>query len=105
VHTVSDQLAPTPFEATYKERVALAGSSRLLRQVYANAIGHCNFTDADMVAAIDAMNAVVAAHHWTPGVTVGALNNAANALDSTLGGGNFVTDRPNPLVVQNALDR
>jgi hypothetical protein len=51
------------------------------------------------------MNAVVAAHHWTPGVTVGALNNAANALDSTLGGGNFVTDRPNPLVVQNALDR
>jgi hypothetical protein len=26
------------------ERVALAGSSPLLRQVYANAIGHCNFT-------------------------------------------------------------
>jgi hypothetical protein len=105
VHTVSDQLAPTPFEATYKERVALAGSSRLLRQVYANAIGHCNFTDADMVAAVDAMNNVVVKRHWTPGVTVAALNNAANALAPALGGGNFVTDRPNPLVVQNALDR
>lgn len=105
VHTVSDQLAPTPFEATYAKRVALAGSSPLLRQVYANAIGHCNFTDADMVAAIDAMNNVVAARHWTPGVTVTALNDAANALDPSLGGGNFTTDHPNPLVVQNGLDR
>jgi hypothetical protein len=104
VHTVSDQLAPTPFEATYAERVALAGSAPLLRQVYANAIGHCNFTDADMVAAIDAMNNVVAVRHWTPGVTVTALNDAANALDPALGGGNFVTDRPHPLVVQNGLD-
>ena len=96
MHTVSDQLAPAPFEATYAERVALAGSSPLLRQVYANAIGHCNFTDADMVAAIDAMNNVVAARHWTPGVTVTALNDAANALDPSLGGGNFTTDRPVP---------
>jgi hypothetical protein len=105
VHTVSDQLAPTPFEATYAQRVALAGSSPLLRQVYANAIGHCNFTDADMVAAIDAMNNVVVARHWTPGVTVTALNHAANALDPALGGGDFTTDRPNPLIVQNGLDR
>jgi pimeloyl-ACP methyl ester carboxylesterase len=105
VHTVSDQLAPTPFEATYAQRVALAGSSPLLRQVYANAIGHCNFTDADMVAAIDAMNNVVVARHWTAGVTVTALNHAANALDPALGGGDFTTDRPNPLIVQNGLDR
>ncbi len=105
VHTVSDQLAPVPFEATYAERVALAGSSPLLRQVYAKAIGHCNFTDADMVAAIDAMNTVVAARHWTPGVTVTALNDAANALGPALGGGDFTTDHPNPLVVQNGLDR
>jgi pimeloyl-ACP methyl ester carboxylesterase len=105
VHTVSDQLAPTPFEATYAQRVALAGSSPLLRQVYANAIGHCNFTDADMVAAIDAINNVVVARHWTPGVTVTALNHAANALDPALGGGDFTTDRPNPLIVQNGLDR
>jgi hypothetical protein len=105
VHTVSDQLAPVPFEATYAQRVALAGSLPLLRQVYVNAIGHCNFTDADMVAAIDAMSTVVAEHHWTGGVTVTALNDAANALGPSLGGGDFTTDHPNPLVVQNGLDR
>jgi hypothetical protein len=105
VHTVSDQLAPVPFEATYAQRVALAGSAPLLRQVYANAIGHCNFTDADMVAAIDAMSNVVAQHHWTSGVTVTALNDAANALDPALDGGNFTTDHPSPLVVQNGLDQ
>ena len=104
VHTVSDQLAPVPFEATYAQRVALAGSAPLLRQVYANAIGHCNFTDADMVAAIDAMSNVVNVRHWTSGVTVTSLNDAANALDPTLGGGNFTADHPNPLVVQNGLD-
>jgi hypothetical protein len=105
VHTVSDQLAPVPFEATYAQRVALAGSSQLLRQVYVNAIGHCNFTDGDIVAAIDAMSQVVAVRHWTPGVTVTGLNDAANALGSALGGGNFTTDHPKPLVVQNGLDR
>lgn len=105
VHTVSDQLAPVPFEATYALRVALAGSSPLLRQVYVNTIGHCNFTDADMVAAIDAMNNVAAKHHWTSGVTVGGLNDAANALDPSLGGGDFSTYHPNLLVVQNGLAR
>jgi hypothetical protein len=105
VHTVSDQLAPVQFEATYAQRVALAGSSPLLRQVYVNAIGHCNFTDADMVAAVDAMSNVVNQRHWTSGVTVTSLNAAANALDSGLGGGNFTSDNPNPLVVQNGLDR
>jgi len=105
VHTVSDQLAPVQFEATYAQRVALAGSSALLRQVYVNAIGHCNFTDADMVAAIDAMSTVVAEGHWTSGVTVAALNQAADALPSTLGGGNFRKDHPTPLLVQNGLDR
>ena len=105
VHTVSDQLAPVQFEATYAQRVARAGSSGLLRQVYVNAIGHCNFTNADMVAAIDAMNNVVAQGHWTSGVTVNGLNDAANALDPTLGGGNFRTDHPTPLLVQNGLDR
>jgi hypothetical protein len=105
VHTVSDQLAPVPFEATYAKRVALAGSSPLLRQAYVNAIGHCNFTDADMVAAVNAMNNVAAARHWTPGVTVTALNNAANALAPALGGGNYTTAHPSPLVVQNGLDR
>ena len=105
VHTVSDQLAPVQFEATYAQRVALAGSSPLLRQVYVNAIGHCNFTDADMVAAVDAMSNVVNQHQWTSGVTVTSLNAAANALGSALGGGDFTTGNPNLLVVQNGLDR
>jgi pimeloyl-ACP methyl ester carboxylesterase len=105
VHTVSDQLAPVQFEGTYAQRVALAGSSPLLRQVYVNAIGHCNFTDADMVAAIDAMSNVVTKGHWTIGVTVAGLNYAANALGPALGGGDFTAYHPTPLDVQNGLDR
>jgi pimeloyl-ACP methyl ester carboxylesterase len=105
VHTTSDQLAPVQFEATYAQRVALAGDSGLLRQTYVNAIGHCNFTDADMVAAIDSMNTVAGVHHWIPEVSTEGLNQAADALDPSLGGGDFTAYRPTTLDVQNALDR
>jgi pimeloyl-ACP methyl ester carboxylesterase len=101
VHTVSDQLAPVQFEATYAQRVARAGDSGLLRQTYVNAVGHCNFTDADYVAAIDAMDTVVAEHHWTAGVTVSGLNQAADSLDPGLGGGDFTLYRNTPLDVQD----
>lgn len=101
VHTVADQLAPVQFEATYARRVAQAGSAGLLRQTYVNAVGHCNFTDADYVAAIDAMNTVVTEHHWTGGVTVSGLNEAANALDPSLGGGDFAIYHNTPLDVQH----
>lgn len=104
VHTVSDQLAPVQFEATYAQRVAAANDSELLRQTYVNAVGHCNFTDADMVAAIDTMNTVATRHHWTPAATTTGLNNAANALPSALGGGNYTPYRPAELDVQNGLD-
>lgn len=105
VHTVSDQLAPVQFEATYAQRVALAGDSGLLHQVYVRAVGHCNFTDADYVAAIDALDNVVSVHHWTPGVSVAALNQSADGLDATLGGGDFTAYQPAPLDVENAIDR
>jgi hypothetical protein len=105
VHTVSDQLAPVQFEATYPQRVALAADSGLLRQVYVNAVGHCAFTDADYVAAIDAMDHVVSAHHWTPGVSVAALNQSADLLGSSLGSGDFTAYQPTPLDVQNSIDR
>lgn len=105
VHTVSDQLAPVQFEGTYAQRVALAGDSNLLRQVYVNAVGHCNFTDADMVAAIDTMNSVATLHHWTPEASTQGLNRAADALDPSLGGGDFVRYNPPVLDVQNGIDR
>jgi pimeloyl-ACP methyl ester carboxylesterase len=104
VHTVSDQLAPVQFERTYAQRVAVAGDSNLLRQVYVDAIGHCNFTDADMVAAIDSMSTVVDEHHWTAEVGTDGLNQAANALGSSLGGGDFTRYRPTALDVQNGVD-
>lgn len=100
VHTVSDQLAPAQYETTYAQRVAAAGYQGWLQQVYVNAVGHCNFTDADFVAAIDGMNSVIEQQWWNANVTVPGLNTAANALGG-LGGGDFTYDSPAPLDVQN----
>lgn len=51
------------------------------------------------------LDALLEASALRPGVTVSSLNDAANALGSALGGGNFTVDYPSPLVVQNGLGR
>ena len=48
LHTISDQLVPVQQERYYHTLVARAGDSALLRQAFAQAQGHCNFTPADL---------------------------------------------------------
>ena len=99
VHTLSDQLIPVQQENAYAQRVREAGDSANLRQAYTASIGHCNFTSADVVAAVDAVVQRVQTGHWGQSAGTASLNTAADAL-AGLGGGNFVDDRPTKLIVQ-----
>jgi pimeloyl-ACP methyl ester carboxylesterase len=56
VHTIIDPLVPVSHEAAYRERVANAGSDRFLLQLYTNGVGHCRFTEDQMVTVVEAMN-------------------------------------------------
>jgi hypothetical protein len=98
IHTIADQLVPVQEESAYAQRVQAAGDSANLRQAYVNAIGHCNFTAADVVAAVDTVVARVQTGSWGQ-TDAGSLNATANAL-SGLGGGNFLCYQPARLVVQ-----
>ena len=99
VHTISDQLIPVQQENAYAQRVREAGDSANLRQTYVDAIGHCNFTAADVVAAVDTVDQRVQTGQWGDSTGAAELNSAANALTG-LGGGNFIDDQPTKLVVQ-----
>jgi hypothetical protein len=97
VHTISDQLVPVQQESYYHTLVARAGDTALLRQAFVQAQGHCNFTSADLIAGLKALETRVASGTWGNVATATQLNTAANALDPSLGGGNFLPFWPNKL--------
>jgi pimeloyl-ACP methyl ester carboxylesterase len=97
IHTISDQLVPVEQQNEYAAAVRTAGRSALLRQAYVQRIGHCNFSAAEYVASLQAVENRLRTGHWT-GTTARALNDAATAL--SLDGSAFIRYRPDRLVVQ-----
>jgi len=55
MHTFVDGLAPPTGDTLYKASVEAAGCSRLLYQTYTTGAGHCNFTQKQLVTAINTM--------------------------------------------------
>ena len=55
LHTNGDQLATVQHERAYAAAAQQAGSSRLLRQLYTERAGHCTFTPAEVVTALDVL--------------------------------------------------
>ncbi|MFI0444255.1 hypothetical protein [Actinomadura sp. 6N118] len=97
IHTVADQLVPVEQENEYAAAVRNARRSALLRQAYVNRVGHCNFTAAEYVSSLQAVDKRVRTGHWHA-TTARSLNDAAASL--SLDGSAFIDYRPPPLVVQ-----
>jgi pimeloyl-ACP methyl ester carboxylesterase len=55
VHTTADGLVVSPHEAAYRDAVRRAGRARLLEQLYVDRPGHCSFSDAETLAALDVL--------------------------------------------------
>jgi hypothetical protein len=59
LHTVIDPLVVVSQEHEYAKTVASAGRSELLKQVYTNGNGHCNFTGTQLLTAVGAIRSWV----------------------------------------------
>jgi hypothetical protein len=88
LHTVADNLVPVQHEAGYAERVRRAGAKHYLRQAFVDRVGHCAFTTAEMVAAVEALDSRVETGRWGRITTPAALQVAAES--SGLGDAAFV---------------
>jgi pimeloyl-ACP methyl ester carboxylesterase len=55
MHTTGDGLVIPPSENAYASVVATAGDSHLLRQVFVHRAGHCAFTPAEVIAAVQVL--------------------------------------------------
>jgi hypothetical protein len=92
MHTISDQLVPVQQENYYATTVGRAGAQSLLRQVFVERQLHCNFTPAELVAGVLAIQHRVDTGHWDAFADPARLE--ATATDLGLGGAAFIQYHP-----------
>jgi pimeloyl-ACP methyl ester carboxylesterase len=56
LHNVEDSISPAEHTTVYLETVTAAHKKRLLRRVYSDLPGHCNFTEEQILTMFDAMD-------------------------------------------------
>jgi predicted esterase len=85
IHTDNDPLVDVEQEQAYASAVDRAGDSDLLRQAFVHRAGHCTFTPAETLAALQTLLDRVHGHSWS-GVPTdpAALNERARALGPDL---------------------
>ncbi len=79
VHSDGDGLVTPDNERAYADVVAWAGQDQLLRQLYVHRGGHCSFTIAETLTALDALMTRIETGSW-PDLAPATLNAAASAL-------------------------
>ncbi|NEC87563.1 DUF6351 family protein [Streptomyces sp. SID12501] len=97
IHTTADNLVPVEQETRFAARVRASGDGALLQQAYVERQGHCNFTTAEIVAALHALEHRVETGRWDAVATPAELQRSATALG--LDGAAYVPYRPAPLTV------
>ncbi len=64
LHTTDDDVVAVENERAYAEVVAKASNSPLLRQIFVHRGGHCNFTEAETLAALRTLVRRLDTGHW-----------------------------------------
>ncbi|MFF2516568.1 alpha/beta hydrolase [Streptomyces sp. NPDC058086] len=95
IHTTADQLVPVEQESAFAGRVRRAGDSALLRQAYVARQSHCNFTTAEVLAGLHAVEHRLDTGYWDNSATTAELQHSADELG--LDGAAFTDYRPNRL--------
>jgi pimeloyl-ACP methyl ester carboxylesterase len=81
MHTTGDGLVVPENEQAYAQVVRRAGDSRLLRQIFVARAGHCAFTPAETITAVQVLLNRVRTGRWdSRALTTSSLNGAAAAL-------------------------
>ena len=84
LHSNGDQLATVEHEQAYRATVHRAGSGRVLRQLFTERAGHCTFTPAETVTALDVVLRRIDTGMWPSDLGAAALDRRAVALGPDL---------------------
>jgi pimeloyl-ACP methyl ester carboxylesterase len=78
MHTTGDGLVVPENEQAYRAVVDRAGHGNLLRQVFVNRAGHCSFTPAETITAVQTLENRLATGRWNVPSPAGMNQQAAN---------------------------
>ena len=76
LHTTGDGLVPVEDEQAYLATAAKGGNKALVRDVFVHRAGHCTFTPAETITAVEALLNRMSSGQWTH-LSPGFLNNQA----------------------------
>jgi hypothetical protein len=79
MHTTGDGLVPVEDERAYKTVVNEAHDSVMLKETFVHRAGHCEFSPAEMITALQTLDLRVTTGKWE-NLGVSLLNKEANAL-------------------------
>jgi len=104
MHTTGDGLVIPPNETAYAQVVGVAGRQEMLRQVFVHRAGHCTFTTAETVAAVQVLLQRLDTGRWDDAALEPAMLNAtalahgatANQFFGFALNPSFVTFKPPP---------
>jgi hypothetical protein len=99
LHTISDQLVPVQQESYYAHLVSRARDRALLRQAFVQRQNHCNFTPAELVAGLLALQHRVQTGAWDSVAQPDQLEASASSLN--LGDAAFIPFWPDRLSGNN----
>jgi hypothetical protein len=80
LHTTADWIVPYQHEQAFAAVAARAGRGGLLRRLFVRRAGHCAFTDAEMLTALDVLITRIDRGRWPLTIAPAALNAAARRL-------------------------
>jgi pimeloyl-ACP methyl ester carboxylesterase len=96
VNGVGDNISPVSGQQAYEAAVRAAGKSEMLRQVYTNTAGHCGFSAAESVAAVETLMARLKTGQWGDSTNPYTMNALAQSLN--LGAARFIPYVPDTFV-------
>ena len=96
VNGVGDNISPVAGQQAYEAAVRAAGRSEMLRQVYTNKAGHCGFSAAEGVAAVETLMARLKTGQWGDSTNPYTMNALAQSLN--LGAARFIPYVPDTFV-------
>jgi pimeloyl-ACP methyl ester carboxylesterase len=79
MHTTGDGLVVPENEQAYRSVVDRDGNGNLLRQIFVNRAGHCAFTPAETITAVQTLLNRLSSGHWS-GLSPATLNATAASL-------------------------
>jgi pimeloyl-ACP methyl ester carboxylesterase len=84
IHTTGDGLVVAPNERAYADAANAAGQSELLRQTFVHRAGHCAFTEAETVAALQVLLKRLDTGRWDDAALQPVALNAAGLAQGDL---------------------